>query len=85
MKKERVPLAIEKAIIALKLLESKELKQQKDYKDYYSKLTEIVKNYLEEDISLDALESTTDELIRQVSITKRCRETFIKQRNHSKF
>ena len=70
MKKERVPLAIEKAIKALKLLESNELKQQKDYKDYYSKLTEIVKNYLEEDISLDALESTTDELISKLVLLK---------------
>ena len=70
LKKERVPLAIEKAIKALKLLESKELKQQKDYKEYYSKLTEIVKNYLEEDISLDALESTTDELISKLVLLK---------------
>ena len=70
LEKKRVPLAIEKAIKALKLLESKELKQQKDYKYYYSKLTEIVKNYLEEDVSLDALESTTDELISKLELLK---------------
>ena len=70
LEKEKVPLPIEKAIIALKLLESKDLKKQLDYKDYYSKLTEIVKNYFEEDISLDALESTTDELIDKLELLK---------------
>ena len=67
---EKVPLPIEKAIIALQLLESKDLKEQLDYKEYYSKLTDIVKNYLEEDISLDALESTTDELVNKLELLK---------------
>ena len=44
---EKPPLPIDKAIIALQRLESKDLKEQLDYKEYYSKLTEIVKNYLE--------------------------------------
>ena len=70
LEKEKAPLPIEKAIIALKLLESKDLKKQLDYKEYYSKLTEIVKNYFEEDISLDALESTTDELINKLELLK---------------
>ena len=70
LENEKPPLPIDKAIIALQRLESKDLKEQLDYKEYYSKLTEIVKNYLEEDISLDALESTTDELINKLELLK---------------
>jgi len=65
---EKLPLPIEKAIIALQLLEANDLKEQLDYKLYYSKLTDIVKNYLEEDVNLDALESTTDELISKLEL-----------------
>ena len=61
---------IEKAIIALKKLESKNLKEQLDYKNYYSSLTEIVKNYFEEDISMDAFESTSEELINKLESLK---------------
>ena len=67
---EKIQPPLEKAINALKLLESKNLKEQLDYKLYYSKLTEIVKNYLEEEVSLDALESTTDELINKFELLK---------------
>ena len=70
LEKDKAQPPIEKAIIALKLLESKDLKEQLDYKQYYSKLTEIVKNYFEEDISMDALESTTDELIDKLELLK---------------
>ena len=65
---EKLPLPLEKAIIALQLLEADQLKEQLDYKLYYSKLTDIVKNYLEEDVSLDALESTTDELVNKLEL-----------------
>ena len=82
---EKLPIPIEKAIIALKLLESKDLKEQLDYKDYYSKLTEIVKNYLEEDISLDALESTTDELINKLELLKDSGKLSLKQKTIEKF
>jgi hypothetical protein len=70
IKEEKSKPPIEKAITALKLLEAKDLKEQLDFKEYYSKLTEIVKNYFEEDISLDALESTTDELIDKLELMK---------------
>ena len=70
LEKEKAQPPIEKAITALKLLEAKDLKEQLDYKQYYSKLTEIVKNYFEEDISMDALESTTDELIDKLELLK---------------
>lgn len=82
---EKLPIPIEKAIIALKLLESKDLKEQLDYKDYYSKLTDIVKNYLEEDISLDALESTTDELINKLELLKDSGKLTLNQETIEKF
>ena len=70
LKSEKPQPPLEKAINALQLLESSNLKEQLDYKLYYSKLTEIVKNYLEEEVSLDALESTTDELINKLELLK---------------
>ena len=82
---EKLPIPIEKAIIALKLLESKNLKEQLDYKEYYSKLTEIVKNYLEEDVSLDALESTTDELINKLELLKDSGKLSLNQETIEKF
>lgn len=82
---EKLPIPIEKAIIALKLLEAKDLKEQLDYKEYYSKLTEIVKNYLEEDISLDALESTTDELINKLELLKDSGKLSLNQETIEKF
>ena len=84
-KDEKLPIPIEKAIIALKLLESKDLKEQLDYKAYYSKLTDIVKNYLEEDISLDALESTTDELISKLELLKDSGKLSLNQATIEKF
>tara|TARA_B100001057_G_scaffold79488_1_gene74646 strand:+ start:611 stop:2218 length:1608 start_codon:yes stop_codon:yes gene_type:complete len=61
---------IEKAISALQLLESKNLKEQLDYKNYYSSLTEIVKNYFEEEVCLNAMESTSKELINKLELLK---------------
>ena len=61
---------LEKAIKALKQLELKDLNNQLDYKLYYSKLTEIVKGYFEEEIKVDALESTTNELIEKLELLK---------------
>ncbi|MBL6648960.1 MAG: hypothetical protein ISP56_01690 [Flavobacteriaceae bacterium] len=61
---------IEKAIQALQHLDFEKLSNQSDYKLYYSKLTEIVKNYLEEDVKMDAIESTSDELIEKLKLLK---------------
>lgn len=54
---------IEKATTLLQQLESKELWQKGAVKDYYSELTDIVRNYIEEEIKIPAMESTTSELI----------------------
>ncbi len=55
--------AIEKATSLLLQLESKELWQKGEVKSYYSELTNIARNYIEEEIEIPAMESTTSELI----------------------
>ena len=59
---------IEKATSLLQQLESKELWQKGEIKSYYSELTDIARNYIEEEIKIPAMESTTSELI--VSLRK---------------
>jgi hypothetical protein len=54
---------IEKATNKLNKLEKKELWQKGEIKEYYSELTDIVRNYIEEAIEIPAMESTTSELI----------------------
>ena len=68
--KEIITPPLEKAIEALKSLELNESNNQSDYKEYYSKLTEIVKSYFEEEVKVDALESTTNELIVKLELLK---------------
>ncbi|TGD58535.1 hypothetical protein [Flavobacterium humi] len=54
---------IEKATSLLQLLEKKELLQKGEVKEYYSELTDITRDYIEEAIEVPAKESTTSELI----------------------
>ena len=54
---------IEKATLLLSTLEKKELWQKGEIKTYYSELTDIARNYIEETIHIPAMESTTSELI----------------------
>lgn len=54
---------IEKATTLLQQLENKELWQKGEVKNYYSELTDIARNYIEEEIHIPAMESTTSELI----------------------
>jgi hypothetical protein len=54
---------IEKATSLLNTLEKKELWQHGEVKAYYSELTDIARNYIEEAIEIPAMESTTSELI----------------------
>ena len=55
---------IEKATSLLDTLEKKELWQKGEVKAYYSELTDIARNYIEEAIEIPAMESTTSELIQ---------------------
>jgi hypothetical protein len=59
---------IEKATSLLNSLEQKELWQKGEVKEYYSELTNIVRNYIEEAIEIPAMESTTSELIEGLKV-----------------
>ncbi len=65
---------IERATSLLNSLEKKELWQKGEVKEYYSELTDIARNYIEEAIEIPAMESTTSELIlglRAASVRKK--------------
>lgn len=55
--------AYDRAKLALSRFDGKALLEENKYKEFYSKLTDAAKGYLDEDVSENALESTTDELI----------------------
>jgi len=57
---------IQEALQRLKELDEKHLLEQNKIKIYYSELTDIVRTYIEKDISIPALESTTNELIETI-------------------
>ena len=61
---EIIKTPIEKATTLLDTLEKKELWQKGEVKAYYSELTDIARNYIEEAIEIPAMESTTSELIQ---------------------
>lgn len=58
---------IQEALQRLKKLDEKQLLQQEKLKIYYSELTDIVRTYIEKDIKIPALESTTNELISTIT------------------
>ncbi len=53
----------EKALKDLKNLENQKLESQRDYKDFYTQLVDILRHYLENETDIDALESTSRELL----------------------
>ena len=59
---------IERATNLLNILEKKELWQHGEIKAYYSELTDIARNYIEEAIDIPAMESTTAELIEGLRV-----------------
>lgn len=58
----------DRALLELKKLENSKYLIQDEYKKYYSELTDIVRSYLEEDVHVSALESTTDQLIDKLEL-----------------
>lgn len=69
---EKVALlpAYDRALLELKKLENSKYLIQDEYKQYYSELTHIVRLYLEEDVHVSAMESTTDELIEKLEMRR---------------
>jgi hypothetical protein len=70
---------IEKATSLLNNLEKKELWQQGEVKEYYSELTDIVRNYIEEAMEIPAMESTTSELIEALKIASKKKKMKLSQ------
>ena len=68
-KKKEIP-PYDRALLQLNELDNSTLLLKSEYKDYYSELTNIVRQYIEEEVRIDALESTTAELIRKIEAQK---------------
>ena len=51
-------------------MESETLSEQEEFKQYYSRLTDVVRRYLEEEAKIDALESTSEELLVKLEMRK---------------
>lgn len=67
--REQLP-PFERAIQALQALETKKLVEQEEYKEYYSQMTDIVRGYLDDETHIDALESTSDELLAKLELLR---------------
>lgn len=55
------------AMDRLKELDQKQLIKSKQLKIFYIELTDIIRHYIEEDLSIPALESTSDELLTTIA------------------
>jgi hypothetical protein len=72
--KEALLPPYDRALLELKKLDNSKYLIKDEYKQYYSELTDIVRSYLEEDVHVSALESTTDELINKLEMLKDAEE-----------
>lgn len=75
-KKEEIPIEerippYELAMQRLGQLDQKHLWQEGKVKQYYVELTDIVRSYIERELKIPALESTTDELIESITDFKK--------------
>ena len=68
--KEAILPPYDRALLELKRLENSRYLIQDEYKKYYSELTAIVRAYLEEEVHISALESTTQQLIEKLELLK---------------
>lgn len=68
--RERELPPFDRAIEELKALEYEKPTLQDEYKLYYSRLTDVVRRYLEEEAKIDALESTSEELLNKLEMRK---------------
>lgn len=76
---------IEKALAHLETLEGRSLWQKGETKAYYSELTDIARNYLEEAIEIPAMESTSNELYEALRVTVKERKIKLSQEVLDKF
>ncbi|NJB71294.1 hypothetical protein GGR42_001756 [Saonia flava] len=83
--KEALLPPFDRALLELKRLESSKYLIQDEYKQYYSELTDIVRSYLEEDVHVSALESTTDQLIDRLEMLKDAGELDLEEETIQQF
>src|SRR5690606_16494744 len=57
-----------RALLELQQLDQSHLLENRQTKEYYSKLTEAVRRYIEDEVHLRAMESTTSELIAELEL-----------------
>jgi len=69
-KKRRIP-PYQKALQSLQELDNSKLIEDRNLKEYYSKLTEISRRYLEEKVEIRALEYTSNELVAELENRRR--------------
>jgi len=68
--KEEAPIALHQRVLAqLDALEQERLWQQGQHKAYQSRLTDLVRGYIEERYQVPALERTTDELMHELRVS----------------
>lgn len=60
----------DRALLELKKLENSQYLIHDQYKEYYSQLTDIVRSYLEDEVQVSAMESTTLQLISKLEMLK---------------
>lgn len=58
----------ERAIEDLKKLQNSKYLIESKHKEYYSELTDIIREYLEDEVHISAKESTTDELLEKIHL-----------------
>ncbi|HRH68935.1 MAG TPA: hypothetical protein PLB89_05460 [Flavobacteriales bacterium] len=59
----------ERILRALEVLDKERVWQQGDHKGYHSRITDLLRGYIEERYRLPALESTTDELVKELRVS----------------
>src|SRR5690606_22929935 len=68
--KEALLPPYDRALLELKKLENSKYLIEDRYKEYYSELTDIVRLYLEDEVHVSAMESTTGQLMAKLEMLK---------------
>ena len=76
---------IEKAIAYLQNLDKKQLVQKGDVKEYYSEMTDIARTYIEESVHIQAMESTSSELMDSLKKAISEKKMFVNREELDKF
>lgn len=66
---EKVAPLHERVLAALATLENERVWQRGDHKMYHSRITDLLRSYIEERYRVPAMESTTDELIKELRVS----------------